>query len=175
MTVKSELFSQPHRWGRNLSSDETVPHVQKNNEVISKLSNVKDRVVFSLPVIMRDTENGCMTYGYFKKVVHELISQDFRQFQISNLGAMELFDDEDVQLYADYPLYCLNPLSALKLRELGFCRHTLSPEDDRENLQSLFSEDADMLIYQDTPLFNSETCIWANMKRSLSRKGSVWF
>jgi len=175
MTVKSELFSQPHSGGRNLSSDETVPHVQKNNEAINKLSNVKDRVVFSLPVIMRDTGNGCMTYGYFKKVVQELISQDFRQFQISNLGALELFDDKDVQLYADYPFYCLNPLSAMKLRELGFCRHTLSPEDGKENLQTLFSLDTDVIVYQDTPLFTSETCLWANMKRSCPGKGRCSF
>ena len=164
MTVKSELFNQPNSGGGNLSSDETVPHVQKNNEAINKLSNVRDRVVFSLPPIMRDTGNGCMTYGYFKKVVQELISQDFRQFQISNLGALELFEDADVQLYADYPFYCLNPLSAMKLRELGFCRHTLSPEDGKENLQTLFALDTDVIVYQDTPLFTSETCMWANMK-----------
>ena len=163
------------RGGRNLSSDETVPHVQKNNEAINKLSNVKDRVVFSLPVIMRDTGNGYATYGYFKKVVQELISQGFRQFQISNLSALELFEDADVQLYADYPLYCLNPLSAMKLRELGFCRHTLSPEDDKENLQTLFSLDADVIVYQDTPLFTSETCLWANMKRSCPGKGRCGF
>src|SRR3972149_10063811 len=67
-------------------------------------------------------------------------------------------------LYADYPLYCLNPLSAMKLRELGFCRHTLSPEDDKANLEKLFSPNSDVIIYQDTPLFTSETCMWANMK-----------
>jgi len=116
-----------------------------------------------------------MPYGYFKKVVHELISQGFRQFQISNLGALELFEDADVQLYADYPLYCLNPLSAMKLRELGFCRHTLSPEDDKENVQTLFTTDADLIVYQDTPLFISETCIWANMKRSCPGKNRCGF
>ncbi len=175
MTVKSELFSQSHRGVRNLSSDETVPNVQKNNEGINKLSNVRDKIVFSLPTIMRDTGNGCMTYGYFKKVVQELISQDFRQFQISNLGALELFEDADVRLYADYPLYCLNPLSAMKLRELGFCRHTLSPEDDKANLEKLFSPNSDVIVYQDTPLFTSETCVWANMKRSCQGKGRCGF
>ena len=138
-------------------------------------SKVRDKIVFSLPTIMRDMGNGCMTYGYFKKVVHELISQDFRQFQISNLGAMELFDDKDVQLYADYPLYCLNPFSALKLRELGFCRHTLSPEDDKENLQKLFALDADVIVYQDTPLFTSETCVWANMKNTCPGRNRCGF
>ncbi len=146
----------------------------ENNESISP-SKVRDKIVFSLPVIMRDTGNGYMTYGYFKKVVQELISQGFRQFQISNLGALELFDDESVQLYADYPLYCLNPLSAMKLRELGFCRHTLSPEDGKENLERLFSPNSDVIVYQDTPLFTSETCIWANMKRSCPGKGRCGF
>ena len=170
MTVKSELFNQSNSGGENLSSDETVNKLKRQNDIANRLSKVKDRVVFSLPTIMRDTGNGCMTYGYFKKVVQELISQDFRQFQISNLGALELFDDEAVQLYADYPLYCLNPLSAMKLRELGFCRHTLSPEDDKENLEKLLSPNSDVIVYQDTPLFTSETCVWANMKRSCPGK-----
>jgi len=146
----------------------------ENNESIFP-SNVRDKIVFSLPTIMRDTGNGCMTYGYFKKVVQELISQGFRQFQISNLGALELFDDEDVQLYADYPLYCLNPLSAIKLRELGFCRHTLSPEDGKGNLEMLFSPNSDVIVYQDTPLFTSETCVWANMKKSCPGRNRCGF
>jgi putative protease len=32
------------------------------------------------------------------------------------------------------------------------------------NLQTLLSDDTDLIIYQDTPLFTSETCVWANMK-----------
>jgi len=175
MTVKSELFNQPNSGGENLSSDETVNQLKRQNDIANSLSKIKDKIVFPLPVIMRDIGNGYMTYGYFKKVVHELISQGFRQFQISNLGALELFEDADVQLYADYPLYCLNPLSAMKLRELGFCRHTLSPEDDKENVQTLFTTDADLIVYQDTPLFTSETCIWANMKRSCPGKNRCGF
>ena len=175
MTVKSELFNQPNSGGENLSSDETVNQLKRQNDIANSLSKIKDKIVFPLPVIMRDIGNGYMTYGYFKKVVHELISQGFRQFQISNLGALELFEDADVQLYADYPLYCLNPLSAMKLRELGFCRHTLSPEDDKENVQTLFTTDAELIVYQDTPLFTSETCIWANMKRSCPGKNRCGF
>jgi len=124
---------------------------------------------------MRDTGNGCMMYGYFKKVVQALMVQGFRQFQISNLGALELFEDADVQLYADYPFYCLNPLSAMKLRELGFCRHTLSPEDDKTNLEKLLSPNSDVIVYQDTPLFTSETCVWANMKKSCPGKDRCGF
>ncbi|HHT9137944.1 MAG TPA: peptidase U32 family protein [Candidatus Wunengus sp. YC60] len=146
-----------------------------SDEACNQLMRGKDKVVFSLPAIMRDMGTGYMTYGYFKKVVHELISQGFRQFQISNLGAMGLFEGEDVLVYADYPLYCLNPLSAMKLMELGFCRHTLSPEDDKENLEKLFSPNSDVIIYYDTPLFTSETCIWANMKRTCPGKNLCGF
>ena len=160
------------RGGENLSSNETVNQLKREDDILSK---IKDKVVFSLPTIMRDTGTGYMTYGYFKRVVQSLISQGFRQFQISNLGAMELFEGEDVMVYADYSLYCLNPLSAVKLRELGFCRHTLSPEDDKENLEELFSANADVVIYQDTPLFTSETCIWANMKRTCPGKNRCGF
>ena len=99
---------------------------------------LRKKLVISLPVIMRDDGFECVNYDQFRGIVSELISLGFRQFQLSNLGAMGFVDRKDVSLYADYPLYCLNPLSALKLKELGFCRHTLSPEDDKENLEKLF-------------------------------------
>jgi putative protease len=88
---------------------------------------------------------------------------------------MELFDGEDVQLYADFTLYSMNPLSIIKLTELGFIRHTLSPEDGRENLQTLFSNNTDLIIYQDTPLFTSEACVWANMKSECPGIGQCRF
>jgi putative protease len=142
----------------------TVTHLQKDSDIVDKLLKNKDKVVFSLPTIMRDLWNGPETYDYFKKAVQALMTKGFKQFQISNPGGMGLFEGEDVLLYADYALYCLNPLSITKLRELGLCRYTLSPEDGKENLCTLFSENTDLIIYQDTPLFTSETCVWANTK-----------
>jgi putative protease len=141
----------------------------------NKESVLRKKLVISLPVIMRDDGIGCVNYDQFRETGSELITLGFRQFQISNLGAMELFGDEDVEMHADYPLYCLNPLSAMKLRELGFCKYTLSPEDDKENLQTQFALDADVIIYQDTPLFTSETCVWANMKSACHGKKRCGF
>ncbi len=147
-------------------TDEITNYLQNNSNAVDTLLKIKDKVVFSLPVILRDKGKSTGMYEDFKKVVLTLMTQGFRKFQLSNLGAMALFDEEDVQLYADYPLYCLNPLSAIKLRELGFTKHTLSPEDDKRNIQTLFSADAEVIVYQDTPLFISEACIWANMKKT---------
>ncbi len=150
-----------------LLTDEVIIHLQEDTHgTIGRLLKIHEKIVFSLPSIMRDMRNEFATYGYFKKIVHKFISQGFKQFQVSNLGALRLFEGNEVQLYADYPLYCLNTLSLGELRKLGFCRYTLSPEDDEDNLQTLFHSDTDMVIYQDTPLFISEACVWANMKKA---------
>ena len=145
-------------------TDKTISCLQKKNDIVDTLLKENEKVIFSLPVIMRDIGNGLETYNYFEESVHALIKMGFRQFQISNLGAMGLFGDADVILYADYPLYSLNPLSVIKLRKLGFQRQTLSPEDGMENLKTLLSDNTDLILYQDTPLFTSEACVWANMK-----------
>ncbi len=145
-------------------SGKIITCLQKNEDILDKLLKAKDKVVFSLPFIIRDFGNGIERYDYLKEIVLRLITRGFRQFQISNLCAMSLFDGEGVQLYADFTLYSLNPLSIIKLKELEFNRCTLSPEDDRENLQKLFLDDTDLIVYQDTPLFISEACVWANMK-----------
>ncbi len=145
-------------------TDKTIAYLQKNDDIVDTLLKEKEKVVFSLPVIMRDIGNGLETYSCVVKSVNVLIKRGFRQFQISNLGAMDLFGGADVILYADYPLYSLNPLSVIKLRKLGFERQTLSPEDGMENLKTLLSDNTDLILHQDTPLFTSEACIWSNMK-----------
>ncbi len=147
-------------------TDKTISYLQKNGDIIEALLKEKEKIVFSLPVIMRDIGSGLETYNYFEESVHALIKSGFRQFQISNLGAMGLFGDADVSLHADYPLYSLNPLSVVTLRKLGFKRQTLSPEDGMENLKTLLSDSTDLILYQDTPLFTSEACVWANMKNA---------
>ncbi len=145
-------------------TDKTIAYLQKNDDIVDALLKEKEKTVFSLPVIMRDIGNGLETYDCVEKSVNVLIKRGFRQFQISNLGAMGLFGGADVILYADYPLYSLNPLSLIKLRKLGFEGQTLSPEDGMENLKTLLSDNTDLVLHQDTPLFTSEACVWSNMK-----------
>ncbi len=145
-------------------TDKTISCLQQNDDIIDILLKKEEMIVFSLPVIMRSIGVGLETYNYFAKSVRVLIEKGFKQFQIANLGAMGLFGNEDVILYADYPFYSLNPLSVIKQRKLGFKRQTLSPEDGMENLKTLLSDNTDLILYQDTPLFTSETCVWANMK-----------
>ncbi len=69
-------------------TDKTISYLQKNGDIIEALLKEKEKIVFSLPVIMRDIGSGLETYNYFEESVHALIKSGFRQFQISNLGAM---------------------------------------------------------------------------------------
>lgn len=140
--------------------------VGNRDAIVDVFLEKKDKVVFSLPAIMRDGGCGLETYADFKKIVQKLIEEGFRQFQVSNSGAVEMFENSGAQLYADYPLYCLNPLSANALKNRGFYRYTLSPEDDKDNMQTLLGRYADVIVYQDTPLFLSDTCVWAQVKES---------
>ncbi|MDR4509078.1 MAG: U32 family peptidase [Candidatus Brocadiaceae bacterium] len=133
-------------------------------DISKKLVFLKDKIIFSLPAILRDNVSGQNTYKKTEKQVQTLLSLGFRKYQLSNPGAIKMFQGMGVQLYADYPLYCLNPLSALKLKKYGFCKYTLSPEDERDNMKTLLSKDAEIIVFQHTPLFISHACLWANMK-----------
>jgi U32 family peptidase len=158
-----------------LLTRENIQKLEQHRDVVSILLDLKDKIVFSIPTIIRDRNDGFLNYKRYKERIRTLILQGFNQFQLSNLGALGLFDSKDVVFYADYPLYCMNPLSAVTLRELGFFRYTLSPEDGRDNLRTLCIPDADIIVYQDTPLFTSETCIWANMKKMCPGKSLCGF
>jgi len=42
-------------------------------------------------------------------------------------------------------------------------------------LEKLFSPNSDIIVYQDTPLFTSETCVWANMKNTCPGRNRCGF
>lgn len=69
-------------------------------------------------------------------------------------------------LTTDWTLYVTNRSAARQLLELGVVRFTVSPEDGRDNLDSLlhqFPDRATVVVYQDSPLFISENCALAAM------------
>jgi len=76
-----------------------------------------------------------------------------------------------LDISADWPVYAMNSPAVLQLKALGMNKFTLSPEDGFENLRELldeFSADAVVIVYQDTPLMISESCIFASEKCSYS-------
>jgi U32 family peptidase len=76
------------------------------------------------------------------------------------------FRASGIDVTADWPCYTMSRESARSWLEQGISRVTLSVEDGRENLSELlreFGPAADVVVYQSTPLFTAESCVYANM------------
>jgi len=81
-------------------------------------------------------------------------------------GQVGGFKSSDFFLTSDFSLYATNRAAGLQLMEMGVSRFVLSPEDSFENMSSIlreFGEKAVVTVYQDTPLFVSETCGLSNI------------
>lgn len=76
------------------------------------------------------------------------------------------FRGASLDIIADWPLYTLSREAARAWLEQGCSRVTLSVEDGIENMRAVLGEfgpEADIVTYQDTPLFTAESCVYANM------------
>ena len=76
------------------------------------------------------------------------------------------FARNGIDVTTDWPCYTMSRETARSWLEQGVSRVTLSIEDGLENMRPIlreFANVADVVVYQDTPLFTSETCVHANM------------
>lgn len=127
------------------------------------------QIRFALPVIIRKWESASMAEN-----VSALISKGWRKWQISNPGGLSLLNSlipggTQLDVSSDWPLYVTNRASVLQLDTLGIRNFTLSPEDGIDNMSMLlreFAARATVVVYQDTPLMISETCIFASQNCS---------
>ena len=133
-------------------------------EVIRRYSAAAPaRVRIALPVICRAKDE-----QQLKRRISDLISAGFLDWEVSGLFGLELLGGRARSVTADWPLYVMNRKASERLAHAGFERVTLSPEDDRENLAALVKDlqvPSAVIAYQDTPLFLSETCPYAQTER----------
>ena len=76
------------------------------------------------------------------------------------------FARNGIDVTTDWPCYTMSRETARSWLEQGVSRVTLSIEDGLDNMREIlreFANVADVVVYQDTPLFTSETCVHANM------------
>ncbi len=76
------------------------------------------------------------------------------------------FTREGLDIATDWPCYAMSREAVRSWLEQGASRVTLSIEDGAENMTPIlreFANHAEVVVYQDTPLFTSETCVHANM------------
>jgi U32 family peptidase len=114
-------------------------------------------VRLALPMITRawDREELAAQVRHFFDAGH-------RRWEAANLSALEFIPRAgDLDLSADWPLYTLNAAALAELRQHGFSRFTVSPEDTPENLAALAAQHPFTLVWpvhRDPPLFISESC-----------------
>jgi putative protease len=76
------------------------------------------------------------------------------------------FQRHGIDVSTDWPCYTMSREAAKSWIEQGVSRVTLSVEDGIENLREILREFAgvsEVIVYQDTPLFTAESCVYANM------------
>jgi putative protease len=129
-----------------------------------------ERVRLALPAVTRSWDLPSLT-----RAIDDVFARGYRKWEAANLSAWSLpgfegasFADtaEGVDLTTDWSIYVLNRLAAAQAIAMGATRFVLSPEDDIENIASLvgeFGRRATLIVYQDTPLFVSESCPRANL------------
>jgi putative protease len=143
--------------------DEVVVDIQRDalGELVPGLAALKDRVGagrirLALPLLTREWEQVDLQA---KRVA--LQEAGWTRWEVA-----ALCDWPSGEVTADWTLYVTNRSAARQLLELGVSRFTLSPEDGRDNMESLLGQFAGrvtVVVYQDTPLFISENCALAAM------------
>ena len=122
------------------------------------------RVRLAIPAIVRAWE----TAGLGEKI-GRFREAGWRTWETANLGGWGLLKSlgawsAEIGLSTDWSVYVVNRAAARQTFERGSGGFVLSPEDTFENMKRLlgeFGERATVLVYQDTPLFISETCATA--------------
>jgi len=118
----------------------------------------RTRLRLALPLITRQHEEAVL-YA----TVAALLSDGWRQWECADIGGWQVLRDatrEPLDLTADWSFYGLNHAARDLLAELGMTRAVASPEDTEANITALAAYGApeiEVLVWQQTPLFVSET------------------
>ncbi len=118
----------------------------------------RDRIRFALPVILRDPET-----APFTALIRTLRETGFQRFEVAGLAGLHLLSTHftGLEISADWTWYATNAEALRAQRQAGILRAVTSPEDPVSNiLQTAGCPQAplrEILLYQHTPLFISET------------------
>lgn len=98
-----------------------------------------------------------------KKKIDEILAAGMHRFEIGNFWGLGVLKKKPADIAFDWPVYVANASAARAVLELGTCSvFTVSPETpEPEALFMGFPKQATAVIYQDMPLFISETCPYA--------------
>ncbi|MFH0878706.1 MAG: DUF3656 domain-containing protein [Lentisphaerota bacterium] len=152
--------------------DVAMTPLKELTEELQQLTSRCDaqKIRLALPMITRAWEQ-----DELREKISALRERGWTRWEAANLSAWTFLgvdphtgqpDHYPLDLAADWPVHVLNRLAAGQILEMGASRVTLSPEDGTENQIELLrqlGEKASVILYQDSPLFISESCAYANL------------
>jgi hypothetical protein len=122
----------------------------------------RDCLRLALPLISRNR-----ALPELKRSVQHLIERGWKNWECADLAGYHLLSEQGLKPdSADWSLYGLNRIAAAEIARLGIRSFVLSPENSLDNIQTLCCADVpsstltacpELLVYQHTPLFISET------------------
>ncbi|MBO8138636.1 MAG: DUF3656 domain-containing protein [Desulfotomaculum sp.] len=143
----------------------TLEDIKKAAELCSRQGA---EFILSSPRIMQDRE-----LAQFSKFLEKSLSQ-VQGVLVANLGLLEkLAARGDVNLTADFTINIFNRVSAIKMRELGVRRVTLSPELNMAQIKEFVSHSpvpAETLVHGALPLMVTEYCAVGSILGGFSSK-----
>ncbi len=138
-------------------------------EALAARAGGRGKLRLALPAVVRAWEEKAV-----RARIAALRGAGFDRWELTNAASWALLGlrpgaPHGLDLTSDWPLYCVNRGAAAALRALGLRRVTLSPEDVRANLAALLGRlgpAAAVVVYEDAPLFLSESCPYATLRGS---------
>ena len=133
----------------------------KYENIIKILENNHNLYIY-MPTILRANYRN-MFYNCIENNLNEFKVKGFVISNISNLKLLENFvANKDYEIIANYTFNIFNKYSIKELKDLGINRFTISPESDKEIIDSLCKNTIlpkELIVYGNTPLMNINYCL----------------
>jgi hypothetical protein len=129
----------------------------------------RERLRLGLPLIVRGWEQRAL-----RARIDALRAAGYRRWEVTGPASWALLglapgDAGGLDLSSDWSLHTVNRAAARQLQDMGVGRITLSTEDAHANMAALLGQlglAAAVVVYEDSPLFISESCPYANLAGS---------
>ncbi len=113
------------------------------------------KIRLAMPLVSREKERHAL-----KEAALNLMREGWTAWECADLAGWHFLNENGMEsITADWSFYAFNRLAVAELARLGIASFVVSPECDLPNALALAEAPipAETLIYQDTPLFISET------------------
>ena len=126
-------------------------------EIIEDLSRKFDVFVY-LPTIIKNNYKNLLA-TYVESTIEKYNIQGFVLSNVSNFEFLGKYNSDKYELISNYTFNCFNKFTMKELENLGINTITISPELDRETINTMGSKArCELIVYGRAPLMNMNYC-----------------